>query len=236
MLPECMSSIRPSPIEEASCGTQQRLFQVIGRLASLASHDLESADLSRLEALITQLERSSKRCLEDTCSGFQAQMRICEWIESMSLSTMPLEGDASDTSSRVSWTSDESAQDTATKAGLAWQAHAMSPSLHLTSVDTWVKDVQQIRELMSPRDLDDIRGAAPSLNTPMLDPRNSASQSASLPHNMQTRPATVEVDVLLPDGHVEGTCLTIGYAGQLYEIAAPVHCVPGGTFRVPLLV
>merc|ERR1719498_1841795 len=57
--------------------------------------------------------------------------------------------------------------------------------------------------------------------------REQAAQSLS---------ATAEIDVLIPDGHTQGAHLTIGYAGQLYEVAVPVECFPGSTFRVPLLV
>merc|ERR1711924_384103 len=65
---------------------------------------------------------------------------------------------------------------------------------------------------------------------------HSFPQTSLLPPIAQHLSSTVEVDVLIPDNHVEGTSLRIEYAGQWYEVPVPVECAPRGTLRVPLLV
>jgi len=197
-----MAPVAHSAVWEASCAVQQRLLVAIARLASLGGSDLESGDLSRLEGLITDMERPRK-CLLGPC---KPDLLIAG-------------DDTSDTSSEVSFASDD-APNLESVIGIP-----------LARSEEEVVNTQEFRLEAAYLDC----GQAP-LATPLYSSDCASFAAWSLGQEAQHLATTVEVDVIIPNGHVEGVPLALEYAGCLYQVAVPVECAPGSTFRVPLLV
>jgi len=197
---------------EASCATQQRILQAISRLAALASSTLDSADLSRLEAAISQLETPQSEILD----MFSPLHGHCHMHSPRPATPSTCEGDFSDACSKVSL--EDSLQSTLSSMSCMARPHPLYPPPH---DGAFHQDHRPV----------DISEVGLSLHeSSSLHEQASRLQYESHGHY------TAEIDVMIPQGHIEGSLVTVGYAGQLYEVAVPLNGTPGNTFRVPLLV
>jgi len=197
-----MAAVGQCAVFESSCAVQQRLLHAISRLAALGGRDLESADISRLEAVITELEHPRKGLLEFYGTDLG----------------MPF--DVYDTSSEVSWASDDPALQSMLDNAMNRYPELSQVPVPLTSNCSVLQTAKE--------------------NAP---PIAWSSDCCPLPEPLkpwevepEPLPTTAEVDVWVPESHVMGGHVTIEYAGLFYQVEIPVEYTPGSVFRVPLLV
>jgi len=228
-----MAPTEHSAAMEASCSAQQRLLSAIARLAVLPAGNLEHEDLSRLESMVAHLECS---CSSGTPRGVDTPAFGCRGPV-----LMPMSPDCSrrlpeSYSPDPLMNPDNLSMPAFTKPSMMRNESDLSDA---STVVSWASDDRTLDASYSR--IDDVK--LPPLQCAL--PRQGYTSAPQEPQLLSPSkslqpappsPSEVEVAVFVPYDHVEGSQLTIEYAGSMYAVTVPFGSPLGSTFRVPLLV